>query len=346
MALGSGIEWTESTWNPVTGCNKISPGCKYCYAERMAERLQAMGQPNYKDGFKLTLQPKMLELPLQWKKPQTVFVNSMSDLFHKDVPLEYIQRVFDVMRRAHWHRFQVLTKRADRLADLSPAIDWPENVWMGVSVENADYVDRIDDLRKTGAHVKFLSLEPLLGPLPKLKLKGIDWVIVGGESGPRARHPVVARRVHFASLRGSHCTPSTAWTLCSSSLPRALVAGLPVAHAASFVPEAAPKSISSTRHVPLSSSTTTLSMSTRRKRPWLSGDMFTQTLASRSAPRRRRGAGDARKRELIGAHRGFRRGWARVSRALRRNASRDCTRDGAPREARLSGSTFGRRRPV
>src|SRR5262245_4085063 len=146
MALGSGIEWTESTWNPVTGCNKISPGCKYCYAERMAERLQAMGQANYKDGFELTLQPKMLELPLQWKKPQTIFVNSMSDLFHKDVPLEYIQRVFDVMRRAHWHRFQVLTKRADRLAELSPQIDWPRNVWMGVSVENADYVHRIDNL--------------------------------------------------------------------------------------------------------------------------------------------------------------------------------------------------------
>lgn len=187
MALGSGIEWTESTWNPVTGCNKVSPGCKYCYAERMAERLQAMGQPNYKHGFKLTVKPKMLELPLQWKKPQTIFVNSTSDLFHKDVPLEYIQRVFDVMRRAHWHRFQVLTKRADRLVELSPEIEWPENVWMGVSVENADYVDRIDDLRTTGARVKFLSLEPLLGPLPKLKLKNIDWAIVGGESGPRAR---------------------------------------------------------------------------------------------------------------------------------------------------------------
>ena len=187
MALGSGIEWTESTWNPVTGCNKLSPGCKYCYAERMAERLQAMGQPNYRDGFKLTLQPKMLDLPLQWKKSQTIFVNSMSDLFHKDVPLEYIQRVFDVMRRADWHRFQVLTKRADRLAELSPEIDWPENVWMGVSVENADYVDRIDDLRTTGAAVKFLSLEPLLGPLPQLKLKNIDWVIVGGESGQCAR---------------------------------------------------------------------------------------------------------------------------------------------------------------
>ena len=194
MALGSNIEWTESTWNPVTGCNKISPGCKYCYAERMAERLQAMGQPNYKDGFKLTLQPKMLELPLHWKKPQTIFVNSMSDLFHDDVPLDYIQRVFDVMRRAHWHRFQVLTKRGDRLAGLSPEIDWPDNVWMGVSVENANYTDRIDDLRTTGAAVKFLSLEPLLGPLPKLNLKHIDWVIVGGESGSRAR-PMAAEWV-------------------------------------------------------------------------------------------------------------------------------------------------------
>ncbi len=187
MAQGSGIEWTESTWNPVTGCNKVSPGCKYCYAERVAERLQAMGQPNYKDGFKLTLQPKMLELPIRWKRPQTIFVNSMSDLFHRDVPLEYIHRVFDVMRRAPWHRFQVLTKRADRLAELSPEIEWPENVWMGVSVENSDYVDRIDDLRSTGAAVKFLSLEPLLGPLQALKLKHIDWVIVGGESGPCAR---------------------------------------------------------------------------------------------------------------------------------------------------------------
>lgn len=187
MALGSGIEWTESTWNPVTGCNKVSAGCKYCYAERMAERLQSMGQPNYRNGFALTLQPKMLELPLQWKKPQTIFVNSMSDLFHKDVPPAYIQRVFDVMRHAHWHRFQVLTKRTARLAELNLEIDWPKNVWMGVSVENAEHVDRIDDLRMTGAHVKFLSLEPLLGPLPRLNLRDIDWVIVGGESGHRAR---------------------------------------------------------------------------------------------------------------------------------------------------------------
>ena len=187
MAIGSGIEWTESTWNPVTGCNKISPGCKHCYAERMAERLLAMGQPNYRNGFKLTLQPQMLDLPLQWKRPQTIFVNSMSDLFHKDVPLEYILRVFDVMRGANWHRFQVLTKRADRLAVLDRDLKWPDNVWMGVSVESAKYVDRIDDLRTTRARVKFLSLEPLLGPLPALDLRRIDWVIVGGESGPGAR---------------------------------------------------------------------------------------------------------------------------------------------------------------
>jgi protein gp37 len=187
MAQGSGIEWTESTWNPVTGCNKISPGCKHCYAERMSERLQAMGQPNYRNGFALTLQPKMLALPLGWKKPQRIFVNSMSDLFHKAVPDAYVQQVFDVMRRAHWHQFQVLTKRAERVAAMDAQIDWPSNVWMGVSVENADYVERIDALRSTRAQVKFLSIEPLLGPLPKLKLRGIDWVIVGGESGPGAR---------------------------------------------------------------------------------------------------------------------------------------------------------------
>ena len=187
MAQGSGIEWTESTWNPVTGCTKVSPGCKFCYAERMAERLQAMGQANYRDGFRLTLQPHMLELPLRWKKPQTIFVNSMSDLFHKDIPLDYVLRVFDVMRRAHWHNFQVLTKRSERLAELAPRIDWAPNIWMGVSVESDAYRFRIDDLRATNAMLRFLSLEPLLGPLPDLDLRGIDWVIVGGESGPLAR---------------------------------------------------------------------------------------------------------------------------------------------------------------
>jgi protein gp37 len=187
MGLNTSIEWAGSTWNPVTGCTKISQGCKHCYAERMAERLQAMGQPNYRNGFELTLQPRMLELPLSWKRPQRIFVNSMSDLFHKDVPLDYIQQVFDVMHRAHWHRFQVLTKRAERLAELNAELEWPANVWMGVSVENSDHVDRIDHLRGTGARVKFLSLEPLLGPLTGLNLRGIHWAIVGGESGPKAR---------------------------------------------------------------------------------------------------------------------------------------------------------------
>jgi protein gp37 len=187
MAQRSVIEWTESTWNPVTGCSKVSPGCKHCYAERMAERLQAMGQPNYVHGFEVTLQPQMLELPLGWRRPQTVFVNSMSDLFHEDVPLAYIRGVFDVMKRAYWHRFQVLTKRAERLAQLSSELEWTPNIWMGVSVETDRYRGRIDALRSTDAQTRFLSLEPLLGPLPDLDLSGIDWVIVGGESGPRSR---------------------------------------------------------------------------------------------------------------------------------------------------------------
>jgi len=187
MGANSSIEWTESTWNPVTGCTKVSPGCKHCYAERLAERLQAMGQRNYRNGFKLTLQPHMLDLPLQWRKPQRIFVNSMSDLFQKEVPPAYILRVFDVMRRAYWHQFQVLTKRSDILRELDPLFDWPPNVWMGVSVENKDYTWRIDDLRQTHARTKFLSIEPLLGPIADLNLSGIDWVIVGGESGPGAR---------------------------------------------------------------------------------------------------------------------------------------------------------------
>jgi protein gp37 len=187
MATQSRIEWTESTWNPLTGCTKISPGCKHCYAERMAKRLQAMGQPNYVNGFKLTMHEHVLEKPLEWKTPQVIFVNSMSDLFHKDVPLEFIQRVFDTMKRAHWHQFQVLTKRSERLAELSPYLEWTDNIWMGVSVENEKYTFRIDDLRKTGAKIKFLSVEPLIGPISTMNLKGINWVIVGGESGPGAR---------------------------------------------------------------------------------------------------------------------------------------------------------------
>lgn len=153
----------------------------------MAVRLKAMGQRNYRNGFKLTLHEQSLEIPLSWRKPQMIFVNSMSDLFHKEIPEDFIQRVFHVMRRAYWHQFQVLTKRADRLEQLSPRIDWPKNVWMGVSVENKDYTFRIDYLRRTNAQIRFLSLEPLLGPLPNLNLHGIHWVIVGGESGPRAR---------------------------------------------------------------------------------------------------------------------------------------------------------------
>ena len=187
MARGTEIEWTEATWNPITGCTKVSAGCRHCYAERMAVRLQAMGQPNYANGFKLTLQPRMLSLPLTWKRPLTIFVNSMSDLFHPDVPFEYVQDVFAIMEQAYWHRFQVLTKRADRLESVSKQLNWSSNVWMGVSVEHSRFVNRIDHLRCTGAAVKFLSLEPLLGPLPKLDLRGIDWVIVGGESGPGAR---------------------------------------------------------------------------------------------------------------------------------------------------------------
>ncbi len=187
MAIHSGIEWTESTWNPLTGCNKTSPGCKHCYAERMAKRLQAMGQPNYANGFKLSMHEAILRKPLEWKTPQVIFVNSMSDLFHEKVPVDFIQKTFDVMRRAYWHQFQVLTKRAKRLAEISPQIDWPENVWMGVSVENQEYISRIDYLRRTGAKIKFLSLEPLLGPIRQIDLATINWVIVGGKSGPGAR---------------------------------------------------------------------------------------------------------------------------------------------------------------
>ena len=187
MGINSQIEWTESTWNPVTGCTKISPGCAHCYAERMARRLKAMGQPNYRNGFLVTVHDHTLELPLGWSKPQTVFVNSMSDLFHDDVPADFIRRVFEVMQQAHWHRFQVLTKRSARLVELAPLLPWPENVWMGVTVESSDFIHRIDDLRQVPAAVRFLSLEPLLGTLPGLDLTDIDWVIVGGESGPGAR---------------------------------------------------------------------------------------------------------------------------------------------------------------
>lgn len=187
MATKSTIEWTESTWNPVTGCTKISSGCAHCYAETLARRLKAMGQPNYANGFEPTMHDHALDLPLSWSKSQTIFVNSMSDLFHESVSEEFILKTFEIMRRADWHRFQILTKRSGRLLELDPSLPWADNIWMGVSVENGDYTFRIDDLRKTRAAVKFLSLEPLLGPLPNLDLDGIGWVIVGGESGIGAR---------------------------------------------------------------------------------------------------------------------------------------------------------------
>jgi protein gp37 len=187
MAQLSAIEWTEATWNPLTGCTKISPGCKNCYAERMALRLRAMGQPNYATGFALALHDHMVDVPLRWRKSRRIFVNSMSDLFQDGVPVDFIKRVFAVMSAASQHQFQVLTKRSERLHALNKALKWMPNIWMGVSVENQKYAFRIEDLRQTDAHIKFLSLEPLLGPLDKLNLSGIDWVIAGGESGPKAR---------------------------------------------------------------------------------------------------------------------------------------------------------------
>jgi len=187
MTLNSSIEWTGSTWNPVTGCTKISPGYRHCYAERIALRLRAMGQPNYAQGFKVVVHENALEIPLQWRKPQTVFVNSMSDLFHESVPFDFISQVFEMMNRASWHVFQILTKRSERLLELSPLLSWKPNIWMGVSVETQDYLKRIHDLVKTRAEIKFVSFEPLLGSIPKLDLAGVDWAIVGGESGPAAR---------------------------------------------------------------------------------------------------------------------------------------------------------------
>ena len=193
----SKIEWTESTWNPVRGCTRVSEGCRFCYAERIAARFSGEGMAyeglaeNTKAGPRWTKEvrtvPKLLNEPLKWRKPRRIFVNSMSDLFHEKIELTYIQKVFSVMEKAHWHQFQVLTKRADLLLKYSPKLPWPSNVWMGVSVEDSRVTHRIDALRQTDAHIKFLSLEPLLGALPNLGLNGIDWVIVGGESGPGAR---------------------------------------------------------------------------------------------------------------------------------------------------------------
>jgi protein gp37 len=194
MLTPSTIEWTEATWNPTTGCSKISPGCKNCYADRLAKRLHAMGNPKYRAGFALTLHEDTLEIPKRLKSPRTIFVNSMSDLFHDDVPLAFIQRVFATMQQTPQHTFQILTKRAERLEKVAAQLEWPANIWMGVSVENADYTWRIDHLRRVPAAVRFLSIEPLLGPITNLALDDIHWVIVGGESGPRAR-PVDAEWV-------------------------------------------------------------------------------------------------------------------------------------------------------
>jgi len=187
MATNSKIEWTDATWNPVRGCTKISPGCKHCYAERFAERFRGVKGHPFEQGFDLRLVSEKVNEPLRWKRPQRIFVNSMSDLFHDGVPLEYIKQVFAVMNQAHWHQYQVLTKRAERLEEVSSELPWAPHIWMGVSIENQDYLWRIDHLRKTKAHVKFLSVEPLLAPLGEIGLRGIDWVIVGGESGPGAR---------------------------------------------------------------------------------------------------------------------------------------------------------------
>ena len=181
------IEWTDATWNPVTGCTKVSAGCLHCYAERMALRLKAMGQPNYADGFNVVCHEHQLDLPLKWKKPRMIFVNSMSDLFHEKVPVQFIKKVFEMMNQSHWHIFQVLTKRAERLSELTSKLAWTPNIWMGVSVENEAVTFRIDHLRQTDAHIKFLSMEPLIGQVNNLNVSGIDWVIVGGESGPGAR---------------------------------------------------------------------------------------------------------------------------------------------------------------
>jgi protein gp37 len=187
MATLSHIEWTEVTWNPVTGCDKISAGCKNCYAERMAKRLKAMGSARYENGFRITLHDDLVDLPRKWKKSRIVFVNSMSDLFHPDIPLEFIQAVFRTMNETPQHTYQILTKRSERLLKLSKHLTWTKNIWMGVSVEDERVINRISDLQKVPAITRFLSLEPLIGPLNNLPLKDIHWVIVGGESGPKAR---------------------------------------------------------------------------------------------------------------------------------------------------------------
>jgi protein gp37 len=187
MSDRSAIEWTEASWNPTTGCNKVSPGCAHCYAETFAERWRGVPNHPYAQGFDLKLWPQRLGIPLRWQRPRLIFVNSMSDLFHEDIPDDFIGEVFDVMGQAHWHTFQVLTKRHERLAELAPLLTWHPNVWMGVTIENRRFVHRADYLRGVPAAVRFISAEPLLGPLEGLDLAGVEWLIAGGESGPKHR---------------------------------------------------------------------------------------------------------------------------------------------------------------
>ncbi len=187
MANKTKIEWTECSWNPVTGCTKISDGCLNCYAAKFAKRLKAMGNPRYKNGFNITTHEDLIEAPLHWKTPRKIFVNSMSDLFHESIPNEIIYRIFEVMNSANWHTFQILTKRSERLLTLSPKLKWTKNIWMGVTVENTDALYRVAHLQKTGSKIKFISAEPLISALTRIKLDGIDWLIVGGESGPGSR---------------------------------------------------------------------------------------------------------------------------------------------------------------
>lgn len=187
MSVSSKIEWTDATWNPVTGCSFISEGCTNCYAKRMAGRLQAMGVKRYSNGFRVTIHPDLLDAPLGWKDSRLIFVNSMSDLFHEEVPFEFISDVFSTIRLAHRHIFQVLTKRADRLAETASKLEWPDNLWAGVTVESQLHASRIESLRSVPAQVRFVSFEPLLGPIKGIDMSPVDWAIVGGESGPHAR---------------------------------------------------------------------------------------------------------------------------------------------------------------
>lgn len=187
MADSSAIEWTDATWNPTTGCDKVSPGCKNCYAEKMAARLKAMGQPRYRNGFELTLQDDVVVLPLKWRTPRFIFVNSMSDLFHESVPFAFIKRCFDVMSTANHHVYQILTKRPERVAELADKLKWDRNIWIGTSIESKTYLKRISAIAQVPAAIRFLSVEPLLGEIPEITLDAIGWVIVGGESGPNAR---------------------------------------------------------------------------------------------------------------------------------------------------------------